>query len=168
MSNVLSSRNSFKVLSNEMRRQIMQYLKREGASTFTQIMSFLGLDPLWQCGTITYHLNFLIDSGIIRKYKDGYILTSKGKLLTHMIEQIERIETKNNSNESGTIKKILERLNPRFVCWLLAVAKEVKPVATIPSIDKDEWTDFLNILHKLNLCWSYKGVYWNGYELSGE
>ncbi len=163
MSNDISKEH-FKVLNNEARRQIIRYLAREKMATFTQIMNFLELDPLWQCGTIGYHLNLLVASGIVRKHKDGYILKSKGRSLADMIERIEFLEADSKLNRHGAAHEILERLNPRFVCWLMAVAKVVKPVATILSVDKEDWTGFLSVLHELGLCWSYKGI--NGMVLS--
>jgi len=58
----------------------------------------------------------------------------------------------------------LRKLHPRFVCWLLAVAKGVKPVATILSVAEENWTGLVGILNELDLCWSYKGI--NGMVLS--
>jgi len=151
-------KNYFKILNNEMRRQIIRSLSREKIVTFTQIMNLLELDPLWQCGTISYHLNLLVDSGILRKYEDGYLLTSKGRSLVNMIEKIECLEVDKKLNKFHASEKILETLNPRFVCWLLAVAKGVKPVATILSVAKDNWAGFIKVLNELDLCWVYKGI----------
>jgi len=163
MSNDISKEH-FKVLNNETRRQIIQHLAREKMATFTQIMNFLELDPLWQCGTIGYHLNLLVTSGIVRKHEGGYVLTSKGRSLADMIGKIEYLEVDSKLNKYDAAQGILERLNPRFVCWLLAVVKGVKPVATILSVDKEDWTGFLRVLHEPDLCWSYKGI--NGTVLS--
>jgi len=147
-----------------MRRQIIQHLEREKTATFTQIMNLLELDPLWQCGTIGYHLNLLVDSGVVRKFEDGYVLTSRGRSLADLIDKIEYSEGSENMNGCEASEEVLGKLHPRFVCWLLTVAKGVKPVATILSVAKENWTGFVEVLNELDLCWSYKGI--NGMILS--
>ena len=147
-----------------MRRQIIQHLEREKTATFTQIMNLLELDPLWQCGTIGYHLNLLVDSGVVRKFEDGYVLTSRGRSLADLIDKIEYSEGSENMNGCEASEEVLGKLHPRFVCWLLTVAKGVKPVATILSVAKENWTGFVEVLNELYLCWSYKGI--NGMILS--
>lgn len=151
-------KNHFKVLNNEMRRQIIRHLGREKTATFTQIMNLLELDPLWQCGTIGYHLNLLVDSGVVRKYEDGYVLTSRGRSLAVLIDKMEYLGGNEKMNRCEASEEVLGKLHPRFVCWLLAVAKGVKPVATMLSVAKEDWTGFVKVLKELDLCWSYKGI----------
>lgn len=155
---VNSPDEDFKVIENKTRRQIISYLARQKTVTFTQIMNFLELDPLWQCGTINYHLKLLAASGIARKHEDGYVLTSKGRSIANMMEKMEKVDVHEKLNRDETTEGILKRLNPRSVCWLLAVGKGRKPTATILSVDKEDWNGFLGILSELGLCWSYEGI----------
>lgn len=153
----ISKIDHFRVLDNDTRRRIILYVQRERVATFTQIMHFLELDPLWQCGTIGYHLNLLVSSGVLSRHADGYILTGRGSSLAEMIMKVRDLggdKMKDNSKPEG----ILKRLNPRSVCWLLAVAREIKPTATILSVAREDWVGFLRVLGELGLCWSYKGI----------
>ena len=142
-----------------MRRQIVLFLSNEGTATFTQIMDYLRLDPLWQCGTIGYHLNRLVESGLLRKHKDGYELTSEGRSIVDIVKGIGYLGSKKKLNlRLSSSEQVLDMLNERTVCWLLAVVKGVKPAATILSVRKDLWTQFLKVLNELDLCWSYEGI----------
>ncbi len=82
----------FDVLSNGTRRHIISTMSPGREAGFTQIMRGIGLDPTSQTGSFSYHLSKLLESGIIRRTRQGYSLTELGKKASELLVALDRSE----------------------------------------------------------------------------
>lgn len=89
-----SFRDVFAVLSNEVRRDVLVYLRENKMATFSELMKACNLDIMWDCGTLGYHLNLLVGEGIIKKSSERYKLTDFGLHIADLLENIEKMEVK--------------------------------------------------------------------------
>ena len=72
--------SALKVISNSIRRVIIQLLSEE-KMTYIELLSSIGLDFDRHRGWFNYHLDVLLDEGIVSKDQDHYVLTEFGKKL---------------------------------------------------------------------------------------
>jgi len=100
MADKYPSYDVFAIFSNEIRRDILNCLKRTKTATFVELVSACDLDMLWDCGTLGYHLDKLVDEAVIVKTDDGYELTDFGKSLASLLQTIQ-IEISKIMREKG-------------------------------------------------------------------
>ena len=62
------------LVSNPLRRRIIDLLSFRKCLTFSELMEYCGLDIFQQCGLMDYHLKILVDSQTLEK-GEGYKLT---------------------------------------------------------------------------------------------
>ncbi len=108
-----------KVLKDETRRRILQFLNEKSAATYTELMEATGVTST---GTLNYHLKILGD--LITKNDAGqYVLTAKGKDASHVMLNFPERE-----NQENTKKKWWGRF------WIVAVAIQMFTLALFATL----------------------------------
>lgn len=81
-----------KAISSKIRLEILNSLFDEGALSYTELMSFLKMNPSRDAGRFAYHLKFLLKEALIEANVDSkkYQLTDIGKMVINVAEEIER------------------------------------------------------------------------------
>lgn len=80
-----------KLLSSQIRCQILQLLSRKGQLSFTEIMRELDLDPQEEAGSFGYHIKALLDSSFVEKdpATGDYFLPPLGMEAARLITNLE-------------------------------------------------------------------------------
>jgi ribonucleoside-triphosphate reductase (formate) len=80
-----------KLLSSQIRCQILQLLSRKGQLSFTEIMRELDLDPQEEAGSFGYHIKALLDSNFVEKdpTTGDYFLPPLGMEAARLITNLE-------------------------------------------------------------------------------
>ncbi len=80
-----------KLLSSQIRCQILQLLSRKGQLSFTEIMRELDLDPQEEAGSFGYHIKALLDSSFVEKdpTTGDYFLPPLGMEAARLITNLE-------------------------------------------------------------------------------
>jgi len=77
------------ILRNPVRRDAIRALS-QGDASFSELMATCGLDPNFDAGLFCYHLSELLSNQVVWKASKGYELTRFGRMLSGLIETIER------------------------------------------------------------------------------
>lgn len=81
--------DTFKMLANPHRVNIVRFLYNEGRSGFVEMMEGLGLDPKADCGNFGYHLSELGKAGIVTRNRKGlYTITPVGERIWSLMSQL--------------------------------------------------------------------------------
>ncbi len=100
---------TFRALSNEYRKKIVEYLYDNGSAGYSELMRAAGFG-VGESGRFSYHLRKLVDAGIVKQLPDGrYSLTSKGV----RVAEILREEAYESHSITDTIEGFLERIDQR-------------------------------------------------------
>ena len=90
MSEKYPSYDVFAILSNEIRRDVLEHIRLNKFATFAELITACGLDMLWDCGTLGYHVNHLVDEMVLEKSEKGYILTDFGKNVANLLANMQK------------------------------------------------------------------------------
>jgi tetratricopeptide (TPR) repeat protein len=82
-----------RILSNPIRFKIVRILSVKSTS-YSELMKSCSLDLLTQTGVFNYHINRMINIGIIRKKAGQYTLTHLGMKISNLLFSLEKIYPK--------------------------------------------------------------------------
>ncbi|MCL2643446.1 MAG: hypothetical protein FWD52_08080 [Candidatus Bathyarchaeota archaeon] len=81
-----------KAVSSPLRLQLLNLLFDKGALSYTELMTFLKLNPNRDAGRFAYHLKFLLKADLVEADVDAkkYFLTDLGKMVLDVADRVEK------------------------------------------------------------------------------
>ncbi|MHA2358466.1 MAG: winged helix-turn-helix domain-containing protein, partial [Candidatus Heimdallarchaeaceae archaeon] len=117
----------YKVVSNRIRRRMIQLLSQEKL-TYLELLISTGLEPDRHHGWFDYHLKVLLDEGILTKEDDQYLLTNYGEGISRLLDSIKGESQRIFGREVNRLK---ERIKMRSKAPIITMEEIVGGKMTI-------------------------------------
>jgi len=115
-----------KAISSPLRLQILNLLFDRGALSYTELMSFLKMNPSSEAGRFAYHLKFLLKTDLIEADVESkkYCLTDLGKMVINVADRVEKTAFKRKKMLVRTSRFALEEFDANKIA--MSLVRETK------------------------------------------
>ncbi|MDR2719444.1 MAG: ArsR family transcriptional regulator [Nitrososphaerota archaeon] len=118
-----------KAVSSPLRLQLLNLLFDKGALSYTELMTYLKMNPNRDAGRFAYHLKFLLKADLVEADVDAkkYFLTDLGKMVLDIADRVEKKAVNQKGMLVRTSHFTLEEFDQNKIANSLIKEAEVPP-----------------------------------------